>query len=80
MGFKKGTITLDRISLIFDNTKKRDETIVKKESLTHNNTFAFGRVYQHRWDSADSFMKSESFVLRINISSAKPSHRKSVNR
>jgi hypothetical protein len=41
-----------------------------------NSTFAIGGVSC----SADSFVVAESSVLRINICSKKPAHRKSANR
>jgi len=41
-----------------------------------NSTFAIGGVSC----SADSFVVTESAVLRINISSKNPAHRKSANR
>ncbi len=41
-----------------------------------NSTFAIGGVSC----SADSFVLSKSFVLRINICGEKPAHRKSANR
>ena len=43
---------------------------------TANSTFAIGGVSC----SADSLVAAESFVLRINISSKNPAHRKSANR
>ena len=43
---------------------------------THNSTFAIGGVSH----SAVSFLVAESFVLRINICTEKPAHRKSANR
>jgi len=41
-----------------------------------NSTFAIGGVSC----SADSFVVTESSVLRINICAKKPAHRKSANR
>jgi hypothetical protein len=41
-----------------------------------NSTFAIGGVSC----SADTFVVTESFVLRINICGKKPAHRKSANR
>jgi len=41
-----------------------------------NSTFAIGGVSF----SADSFVVTESSVLRINICAEKPAHRKSANR
>jgi len=41
-----------------------------------NSTFAIGGVSY----SADSLVVAESFVLRINICSKKPAHRKSAKR
>jgi len=41
-----------------------------------NSTFAIGGVSC----SADSFVVTESAVLRINICAKKPAHHKSVNR
>ncbi len=47
-----------------------------KEKRTHNSTFAIGGVSS----PADSFVVTESLVLRINISPEKPGHRKSAKR
>ncbi len=47
---------------------------MNKEWRTHNSTFAIGGVSY----SADSFVVTESSVLRINICSKKPAHRKSA--
>ena len=47
-----------------------------RRKTTGNSTFAIGGVSC----SADSFVVAESFVLRINISGKKPTHRKSANR
>jgi hypothetical protein len=46
------------------------------KSTGYNSTFAIGGVSC----SADSFMVTESFVLRINICAKKPAHRKSAKR
>jgi hypothetical protein len=43
---------------------------------TANSTFAIGEVSF----STDSFVDTESLVLRINICAKKPAHRKSANR
>ena len=43
---------------------------------TPNSTIAIGGVSC----SADSFVVDESFVIRINICSKKPTHRKSAKR
>ena len=48
----------------------------QQKARTANSTFAIGGVSF----SADSFVVAESFVLRINISSEKPAHRKSAKR
>jgi hypothetical protein len=50
--------------------------MVRKDSRTHNSTFAIGGVSCF----ADSLVVAESFVLRINISGKNPAHRKSANR
>ena len=46
-----------------------------ERKATHNSTFAIGGVSR----SADSFMVTESFVLRIKISGKNPVDRKSAN-
>jgi len=48
----------------------------RKESRTHNSTFAIGGVPC----SADSLVVAESFVLRIKFSGKNPAHRKSAKR
>lgn len=48
----------------------------RQSKAAHNSTFAIGRVSF----SADSFVVTESSVLRINIYAEKPAHRKSANR
>jgi hypothetical protein len=50
--------------------------MVRKDSRTHNSTFAIGGVSCF----ADSLVVAESFVLRINISGKNPAHRKSAKR
>ncbi len=47
-----------------------------KRRAAHNSTFAIGGVSC----SADSFVVTESSVLRINTCAEKPAHRKSANR
>jgi hypothetical protein len=47
-----------------------------EKTAAGNSTFAKGGVSC----SADSFVVAESSVLRINICSKKPAHRKSANR
>lgn len=49
---------------------------ITKERTTANSTFAIGRVSC----SADSFVVTESSVLRINICGEKPAHRQSAKR
>ena len=51
-------------------------TMTTKKSTGYNSTFAIGGVSC----CADSFVVAESFVLRMNISSNNPAHRKSANR
>ena len=46
------------------------------KKTAYNSTFAIGEVSC----SADSFVVTESLVLRINIYAEKPAHRKSANR
>ena len=46
------------------------------EQHTANSTFAIGGVSC----SADSFVVTESFVLRMNICAKNPAHRKSAKR
>jgi len=48
----------------------------REEARTANGTFAIGGVSC----SADTFVVTESFVLRINICGKKPAHRKSAKR
>jgi len=48
----------------------------KTESTAYNSTFAIGGVSC----SADSFVVTESSVLRMNICAEKPAHRKSAKR
>ncbi len=55
-----------------DNTKKHR----RQDSTGYNSTFAIGGVSC----SADSFVVTESSVLRMNICGEKPAHRKSANR
>lgn len=50
--------------------------MVRRESRTHNSTFAIGGVSF----SADSLVVAESFVLRIKFSGKNPAHRKSAKR
>jgi hypothetical protein len=54
-------------------TQKMNE---REKRLTANSTFAIGGVSC----SADSFVVTESSVLRINICGKKPAHRKSAKR
>ncbi len=49
---------------------------MSKEWRTHNSTFAIGRVSF----SADSFVVTESSVLRMTSCVKKPAHRKSAKR
>jgi len=46
------------------------------KTTTANSTFAIDGFSC----SADSLVQAESFVLRMNISAKKPTHRKSANR
>ena len=48
----------------------------RKEQRTANSTFAIGGVSC----SGDSFVVTESSVLRMNICAKKPAHRKSAKR
>jgi hypothetical protein len=50
--------------------------MTKERRTGANSTFAIGGVSC----SADSFVVTESSVLRINICAKKPAHRKSANR
>ncbi|SNA82632.1 conserved hypothetical protein [Flavobacterium psychrophilum] len=51
-------------------------TFDTKKQRTANTTFAIGGVSY----SVDSFVVAKSSVLRINICTKKPAHRKSANR
>jgi hypothetical protein len=56
--------------------EKSSLTIDSGKSTGHNSTFAIGGVSC----SADSFVVTESSVLRINICGKKPAHRQSAKR
>jgi hypothetical protein len=70
------TKSWQRVFLSNRTTKTTDKQADDKEARLPNSTYPKGGVSC----SKDSFVVAESFVLRINICSKKPAHRKSANR